>query len=59
MDDITKSVFKGDVESNPRRVALSERLTREFYEMELEKVFRKSWLPVARASEIPEREATS
>ena len=55
MDDITQSVFKGDVASNPRRVAVAERLTPEFFALERDEVFRKSWLPVARASEVPER----
>jgi len=55
MDDITHSVFRGDVESTPRRVPLAERLTPEFYQRERDIVFRKSWLAVARASEVPEK----
>jgi phenylpropionate dioxygenase-like ring-hydroxylating dioxygenase large terminal subunit len=55
VDDITQSVFKGDVESNPRRVAVPERLTPEFHALERDEVFRKSWLAVARASEVPEK----
>ena len=55
MDDITQSVFKGDVASNPRRVAIAERLTPDFFALERDQVFRKSWLPIARASEVPEK----
>jgi glycine betaine catabolism A len=55
VDDITQSVFKGDVESNPRRVAVAERITPEFFARERAQVFRKSWLAVARASDLPEK----
>lgn len=53
MTTITQSVFKGDVESNPRRVAVAERLTPAFHARERERIFRRSWLPVARLSEVP------
>lgn len=55
MDGTTQSVFKGDVESNPRRVPLAERITPEFYVMERDRVFRRSWLAVARLWELPEK----
>lgn len=55
MDGTTQSVFKGDVEGNPRRVAVAERLTPAFFALERDRIFRRSWLAVARASEVPEK----
>ncbi len=51
---ITQTVFKGDTENLPRRVPIAERLTPEFFERERRDIFRKSWVPVARASEVPD-----
>ncbi len=58
MDDvtnITQTVFKGDIEGAYRRVPVPEHLTPEFHTLERDRVFRRSWLCVARASEVPEK----
>ena len=51
-DSIT--LFRGDTESLPDVVNLLERMQPEYYAQEVEKIFRRAWLPVVPLSELPQ-----
>ena len=48
------TVFKGDTTRLKNVVNLLERIQPAYFEQEVEKIFRRAWLPVASASELPQ-----
>lgn len=55
MTQKTTTTFAGDLTGLSKRINFLERLTPEFYQQEVDKVFRRGWLLVACASD-PELE---
>jgi Rieske 2Fe-2S family protein len=55
MNQESITVFKGDESRLSSVVPIAHRMTREYHAQEVEKVFRKSWLVVASALDIPKR----
>lgn len=51
----TQTVFRGDVGRLAGTVNLLERVQPGYFAREVEKIFRRAWLPVASASELPRR----
>jgi glycine betaine catabolism A len=47
------TVFRGDVDDLPVQVNIVEKLSPENYNREVERIFRRSWLPVAHLAELP------
>jgi Rieske 2Fe-2S family protein len=54
MNATTKTQFVGDASRLKSRVNILKRLRPEFYEKEVEKIFRRGWLPVASLTDVPE-----
>ena len=54
MNEITQTQFFGDFSRLQSRVDILERLKPEFYAREVEQIFRRVWLPVASATDLPE-----
>lgn len=55
MNQESITVFKGDESRLSSVVPIAHRMTREYHAQEVEKVFRKGWLVVASALDIPKR----
>ena len=53
MIEKTTTTFAGDLTGLSNRINFYERLTPEFYRQEVDKVYRRGWLLVACASDIP------
>lgn len=48
------TVFKGDIDALSSTVDIAHRLTPEFHALEVERVFRRAWLPIANVSQLAE-----
>ena len=55
MTETTTTNFVGDLSGLSGRVNMLQRMQPEFYREEVDKVFRRGWLLVACASDIPEK----
>lgn len=49
-----QTVFVGDVASLNNRINLAHRVTPEFYALERERIFKRAWLAIGVASDVPE-----
>jgi phenylpropionate dioxygenase-like ring-hydroxylating dioxygenase large terminal subunit len=54
MVEIVQSVFRGDHASLKNKIPIREKLSAENYALEREKIFRRAWLCVAHALDLPE-----
>jgi Rieske 2Fe-2S family protein len=53
MNQVNHTQFLGDFSRLQSRVDIRERLKPEFYATEVERIFRRAWLPVASATDLP------
>jgi len=49
------TIFRGDTSRLKNIVPIADRFTPEFHEQERKKIFARSWLPVASASDVPSK----
>ena len=56
MNEITQTQFFGDFSRLRSRIDILDRLTPEFYAREVERIFRRAWLPVASVTDLPSDE---
>ncbi|MBI3824745.1 MAG: aromatic ring-hydroxylating dioxygenase subunit alpha [Candidatus Rokubacteria bacterium] len=49
-----ETLFRGDTGQLQRRIAITEKLTPAYFEQEREKIFRRAWLPIGHASDVPD-----
>jgi phenylpropionate dioxygenase-like ring-hydroxylating dioxygenase large terminal subunit len=54
MTEVTQTQFFGDFSRLQSRVDILKRLEPEFYGQEMERIFRRHWLPVASVTDLPE-----
>jgi glycine betaine catabolism A len=54
MNEILQTQFIGNIEGLKSRINVRERLTPEFYQKEVDEIFRKVWLPVASLTDLPD-----
>ncbi|HVZ52918.1 MAG TPA: aromatic ring-hydroxylating dioxygenase subunit alpha [Pseudolabrys sp.] len=55
MNEITQTQFVGDTTRLRPNVNILDRLQPAFYQREIERIFKRSWLPVASLSDVPEK----
>ena len=55
MNTASITQFKGDESRLKSEVPIAHRLTPEYHQLEVERVFKKSWLIVASALDLPQR----
>jgi phenylpropionate dioxygenase-like ring-hydroxylating dioxygenase large terminal subunit len=53
MNEVTQTQFFGDFSRLQSQVNILDRLKPEFYAREIETIFRRGWLPVASATDLP------
>jgi len=53
VNEITQTQFFGDFSRLNARVDILDRLTPEFYAREVDRIFRRAWLPVASMTDLP------
>jgi Rieske 2Fe-2S family protein len=53
MTEITQTQFFGDFTRLQSRIDILKRLEPSFYEQEMQQIFRRHWLPVASATDLP------
>ena len=49
-----ETVFVGDVGALSNKIDLAHRVTPEFFELERERIFKRAWLAIGVASDVPE-----
>ena len=49
-----ETTFRGDTAQLERRISMREKLTPAYFELERERIFRRAWLPIGHASNVPE-----
>src|SRR5580704_10631748 len=54
MVELVQSVFRGDHSALKNKIAIRERLAPENFVVEREKIFRRSWLCICHALDLPE-----
>ena len=57
MNDVaqTTTIFRGDSSRLKNVVNLLEKLQPDYFAREIEKIFRRAWLPLVAASEVPRK----
>jgi phenylpropionate dioxygenase-like ring-hydroxylating dioxygenase large terminal subunit len=53
MNEITQTQFFGDFSRLRSRIDMMARLRPEFYAAEVERIFRRAWLPVVSVTDLP------
>ena len=53
MNEITQTQFLGDFSRLQSRIDILDRLRPEFYAREVERIFRRAWLPIASVTDLP------
>jgi phenylpropionate dioxygenase-like ring-hydroxylating dioxygenase large terminal subunit len=53
MNEITQTQFFGDFSRLRARIGILDRLAPEFYAREVDRIFRRAWLPVASMTDLP------